>query len=264
MKLEIIEAKPAQKAFPHPLLFIHPLGHAAWYWQENFIPYFAAHGFHCYVMSLRGHGESEGKKNLRWTSIKSFLADIENTIAKLPANPVLIGDSLGGMLVRKFLEKYRPPAAVLMSPASQRAAWSFSFKVLQKHPLLFLQLNSTFNVKPLYSTPALYREVFCSEELPEELVKKYQSKTDNDSYRLYAELLFGFDKPKNQTAKTPTLLLTGGKDFTFPKSSYDKIQKELKAKRIALPSLPHEMATDTNWQLAADSIIQWLHELKNK
>ena len=95
-------------------------------------------------------------------------------------------------------------------------------------------------------------------------MKKYQSKTDNDSYRLYAELLFGFDKPKNQTAKTPTLLLTGGKDFTFPKSSYDKIQKELKAKRIALASLPHEMATDTNWQLVADSIIQWLHELKNK
>ena len=216
MKLEIIEAKPAQKAFPHPLLFIHPLGHAAWYWQENFLPYFAAHGFHCYAMSLRGHGESEGKKNLRWTSIKSFLADIENTIAKLPANPVLIGDSLGGMLVRKFLEKYRPPAAVLMSPASQRAAWSFSFKVLQKHPLLFLQLNTTFNVKPLYSTPALYREVFCSEELPEELVKKYQSKTDNDSYRLYAELLFALTNQKIRPQKRPRSCSRAARTLLFP------------------------------------------------
>ncbi len=153
-----------------------------------------------------------------------------------------------------------------MSPASQRAAWSFSFKnVLQKHPLLFLQLNTTFNVKPLYSTPALYREVFCSEELPEELVKKYQSKTDNDSYRLYAELLFGFDKPKNQTIwKNAHAPAHGRQGLYFSQVELRQIQKELKAKRIALPSLPHEMATDTNWQLAADSIIQWLHELKNK
>ena len=175
--LELIEARPPQKAFPHPLLFIHPIGHAAWYWQENFLPYFAAQGFHCCAMSLRGHGESEGKANLRWTSIKSYLADIENTIGRLPASPVLIGDSLGGMLVRKFLEKNTPPAAVLMSPASQSGAWSFSFKVLRRHPLLFLQLN---------------------------------------------------------------------------------------AKRIARPGLPHEMATDTNWQLTADSIIEWLLQLKNQ
>lgn len=264
MKLELLEAKPAHKAFPNPILFIHPLGHAAWYWQENFLPYFAAQGFHCYAISLRGHGKSEGKEKLRWTSIKSYLADIEKTIAELPGHPVLIGDSLGGMLVRKFMEKHTLPAVVLMSPASQSAAWHFSLKVLRKHPLLFLQLNTRFCVKPLYATPALYREVFCGDELPEEWVQKYLAKAENDSYRMYTELLLGLGEPKYIGSKPPVLLLSGGKDKTFPKSSYDNIQKQLNAVRITLPSLPHQMALDQSWQLAADSIIQWLQGLKNQ
>jgi pimeloyl-ACP methyl ester carboxylesterase len=262
MKLELIEAKPDRRAYPHPLLFVHPLGHAAWYWEENFLRYFAAQGFHCFAMSLRGHGQSEGKDHLRWASTKDYLADIAAAAAQLPARAVLVGDSLGGMLVRKYLEKNAPPAAVLLSPASQRGAWHFSLKVLRKHPLLFLQLNTTFHVKPLYSTPQLYREVFCGDQLPEGLVKKYQSKTDNDSYRMYTELLLGLAEPKRYAAQTPVLLLTGSEDRTFPKSSYDKIETQLGAKRVELPGLPHEMALDTHWQLAADSIIQWLFTLK--
>ncbi|MBC7517162.1 MAG: alpha/beta hydrolase [Alkalinema sp. FL-bin-369] len=43
-----------------PIFFVHGAWHAAWC-RENFLPYFANHGYAAYAVSLRGHGTSEGR-----------------------------------------------------------------------------------------------------------------------------------------------------------------------------------------------------------
>ncbi len=41
MKLEIISREPPVLKFDAPLLFVHGSCHAAWSWDENFLPFFA-------------------------------------------------------------------------------------------------------------------------------------------------------------------------------------------------------------------------------
>src|SRR5512144_1553366 len=114
MRLEIISKAPRQKTHETPLLFLHGAWHAAWCW-ENFLPYFAEQGYETHALSLRGHGNSEGRERIRWFSARDYVADLAQTVDGLGTPPVLIAHSMGGYITQKYLESYTLPAAVLLS-----------------------------------------------------------------------------------------------------------------------------------------------------
>lgn len=113
--LEILAAPAAQSrpGMP-PLLFIHGAYTAAWCWAEHFLPYFAQAGFNCQALSLSGHGASRRRDHLDSYSIDDYIKDVAEVTAQLPVPPVLIGHSMGGFVVQKYLEQYPAAAAVLM------------------------------------------------------------------------------------------------------------------------------------------------------
>ncbi|MDP3037506.1 MAG: alpha/beta fold hydrolase, partial [Rhodocyclaceae bacterium] len=92
--LEVVAATPAEPlpGMP-PLLFLHGAYTAAWCWQEHFLSFFAAAGFHCYAPSLSGHGGSRRRERLDSYSIDDYVADVAEAAAALPVPPVLIGHS---------------------------------------------------------------------------------------------------------------------------------------------------------------------------
>ena len=81
-RLEILEALPEVETTRPPLLFVHGAFAGAWTFAEHFLPYFAAHGFPAYALSLRGHGESYGRDSLTWASLADFVDDLEETVRK--------------------------------------------------------------------------------------------------------------------------------------------------------------------------------------
>src|SRR4028118_1867319 len=98
MRLEVISREPQKKLSETPLLFVHGSCHAAWCWEENFLDYFAARGFDSHAVSLRGHGKSEGKEKLRWTSVRDYVSDVAQIADRFQNKPVVIGHSLGGLV----------------------------------------------------------------------------------------------------------------------------------------------------------------------
>ncbi|EMY03062.1 alpha/beta hydrolase domain protein [Leptospira interrogans str. 2002000626] len=61
-------------------------------------------------MDLRGHGKSPNQNGkFRWNSIRNYVQDVEEVIKKLPQFPILIGHSMGGLIVQKILEKIMFP-----------------------------------------------------------------------------------------------------------------------------------------------------------
>lgn len=67
MKLEVITEHSQLLSHSTPLLFIHGAWHGAWCW-EKFLSYFAEHGYESHALSLRGHGNSEGRGGIRCTA----------------------------------------------------------------------------------------------------------------------------------------------------------------------------------------------------
>jgi non-heme chloroperoxidase len=111
---EVLVQLPVGKPKAPPLLFVHGAYTAAWCWEEHFLPFFAAAGYPAYALSLSGHGASPGRKHLDSFSIADYVKDVATVVATLPAPPVLVGHSMGGFVVQKYLEDNEAPGAVLM------------------------------------------------------------------------------------------------------------------------------------------------------
>jgi pimeloyl-ACP methyl ester carboxylesterase len=114
--LEVIEKGSCTATHPTPLLFVHGAWHAAWCWDEHFLDFFANTGFRAVAVSLRGHGASTSSTRSSAASFADHVDDVQCAVDMLGSQPILVGHSLGGLVVQKYLENHDAPAAVLMAP----------------------------------------------------------------------------------------------------------------------------------------------------
>ncbi|MCA9928960.1 MAG: alpha/beta hydrolase [Anaerolineales bacterium] len=255
----LISRQPQSQSFPHPLLFVHGAWHGAWCWDVNFLPYFAGRGFAAHALNLRGHGESSSAKTLRWARIKHYVADVAEAAAALPASPIVIGHSMGGLIVQKYLETYHAPAGVLLASLPPSGALRTTFSYMRRHPLAFLKTNLTMNLGPIVGTPSLAQEMLFSETLPEDELASYFAQLQDESYWAYVDMML-LNLPKPERVKAPMLVLGGERDRIF---SVDEVRKTAVAYRTAPTFFPmaHNMMVEPGWQDVADTIIAWLRQL---
>ena len=260
MRLEMIAREPETEARPTPILFIHGAWHAAWCWEENFLPYFASQGYSSHAVSLRGHGGSEGHERLFWTGVKGYIDDVVETAGKLEKPPVLVGHSMGGWIIQKYLEKHSAPAAVLLAPVPVKGAMGFALRIARRHPLSILKFLVTLKPYHIAGSPDLAQEWFFSADMPKEEVAEYFSRLQNESYRAIQEMLF-FALPKPQKVKkTPMLLLGAANDDIFTVEGERKTARAYGIQAEIFPDMAHDMMLEDGWQDVADRIIAWLRE----
>ena len=109
MRLEVIENHPQSLKSKKPILLIHGMWHGAWCWKPKFMPYLEKLGFKAYALSLSNHGGSPRRKNMNLLRISDYVNDVKQVVDSLEDTPVLIGHSMGGFVVQKYLEKYQAP-----------------------------------------------------------------------------------------------------------------------------------------------------------
>ena len=262
MKLEIISKFPskAQKNSP-PILFIHGAWHAVWCWDVNFLDYFTNQGFEVHAISLRGHGKSEGWEKLRWTRVADYVADLQRTIQEMERVPILVGHSMGGLVVQKYLENASVPGAVLLAPVPIDGVLKTALKFLRRHPLLFAKMNLTLSLQPFISTNELIRDAFFSKSISQEQLIQYAKNLQDESYLGFLDMLV-FALPKPEKVKTPVLILGAEKDNIFSANQIRKTAEAYNTKEEIIPDMAHDMMVEPGWQAVADKIINWLHEQK--
>jgi pimeloyl-ACP methyl ester carboxylesterase len=134
--LEVIDKGSSSEAHQAALLFAHGATLGAWTWQDNFFDFFADNGYRAIALNLRGHGGSPVSKPLNKCTIADYVDDVRSVAATVPATPVLIGHSMGGFIVQKYLETGTAPAAVLVSSAPPRTWFLTGLRLARKHPWL--------------------------------------------------------------------------------------------------------------------------------
>ena len=257
MQLDIISREPTSDARPTPILFVHGMWHAAWCWAEHFMPYFAQRGYSAYALSLRGHGDSEGRERLRWTSLADYVADVAQVAGQLPSPPVLIGHSMGGMVIQKYLESHQAPAAALLASTPPKGVIPATLRVARKHPFIFLKANLTLSMYPIISTPSLAREAFFSADMPEENVTAYFDRMQDESHRAYLDLMI-LNLPRPARVQTPILVLGAGSDTIISPTDVEATARAYSTQAEFFPNMAHDMMLEAGWQTVADRILGWL------
>ncbi len=261
-RLEVISHFPEAQTHQTPILFLHGAWHGAWVWEDYFLPYFAKQGFSVHAFSLRAHGFSEGKDFLRWASIGDYVTDLVQVARSLPTPPVIVGHSLGGFVVQKYLEDYDAPAAVLLAPAPAFGGWKYTMRTLRSDPRGYLRAGVTLSPYALINTVERAHATFFSPQMPREEVAKHFARMQDDSFRAYLDFV-AFAHPDIERVRErnrPMLIIGGAQDRVFPAAEIEDLGKLYGADVTMLPDTAHDIMLEASWQAAADRMIAWLKE----
>jgi non-heme chloroperoxidase len=258
MKLEVITRTPIGQPRPTPLLFVHGAYSAAWVWDCHFLPFFADRGYQALALSLRGHGDSAGHERLWSWRLRDYVADVEQVAAALPRPPVLIGHSMGGLVVQKVLHRRPVPAAVLLAPVPPHGLLGSLLSIALTNPQLHCEL--TWAV----TDGAVRRALFTDDRRSGDgEVRGYLERFQPESTLVLFDLL-GLDLPPSlPRLELPVLVLGAEHDGFLPALSgaLEATARTYRTRAEVVPGIAHAMMLERGWEAVARRILDWLETM---
>jgi pimeloyl-ACP methyl ester carboxylesterase len=245
--LELVHAPGRVDAGRPPLLFVHGLGHGAWCWH-NWLEAAAAAGHQAHALSFRGHGGSEG--SVAGARLRDYIADTVRAAASIAhGEVVLIGHSVGGLVIQHALPTIKPRAAVLLASISARPAIGTTMSVVRRHPTQGLRLIAGL---PLHLGPDM---LFPG--LDAEAAAASMGRMTADSALVQYQLLAHTPAPL-PSPSIPMLSVATIDDRVVPIRTTRATARRYGATIRELRGIGHDMMLDTGWRGAWDVVDLWL------
>jgi len=238
-----------------PLLFVHGAFIGAWCWDEHFLQYFADRGYDAWAVDLRGHADDEDPEDL--ASIDDYVADMLLAVDQLKAPPVLIGHSMGAIVVQRALRRARARAVSLLAPVPPQGLLGSSFMLAANNPEIFNEINKIQLFDGLAGTPDGVRRAIFSQQLPPPDVKRYMRRMRHESQRA----LFDLSWPQHfwiERVKIPVQVIGAADDLFFPPSLVEDAARLHGVETEIVPDIAHALMLDMNWEKVAQRLAAWL------
>jgi pimeloyl-ACP methyl ester carboxylesterase len=253
--LEVLEELPSTPPRHRPILFVHGAWHAAWCWAEHFLPYFAGRGYPAVALSLRGHGQSAGHAGIRGYRLMDYVADVATVAARWSDPPIIIGHSMGGWIVQKYLEHYSAPAVVLLAPMSCAGIRQTTLRSAMRFPPAWLRLILTGQI----TNRQMAHFSFWLADMPMAQVDAYYRRLEPESLQVIPDSCqIPLGTPCDPL---PILVLGAADDMIFTPESIQTIAQRYQIRAEILPNTAHDMMLGAGWQRVANRIAAWLEAL---
>ena len=259
--LELIDKGQPSTEHPHPLLFVHGAFHDGSSWDVNFLDYFVERGFRVLAPSLRGHSSSPAGKPLRLCSIADFVDDVASIANSLAHQPILVGHSMGGFVIQKYLESNDAPAGVLLASAPPRGHLRSMLRIVRRNPWRCSKFALSGRPTDLYGgTLAGARDLFFTAETPESVIGEGTARLQPDSTRAILIDMVARELVKTERIDTPLLVLGGEQDAIYRDSDVRATARAHGTEASFIPDMGHEMMLEPGWATVAERIRSWLTE----
>jgi pimeloyl-ACP methyl ester carboxylesterase len=257
--LEVIEKRPSRESDKTPVLFVHGAWHGAWCWDEHFLDFFAEKGYPSLAVSLRGHGKSPAPKPMQFCSMADLVDDVDSVAKSLPRPPVVVGHSMGGFVVQKYLESHDAPAAVLLASAPVSGVAGFLLRKFRRHPWLTgTELAKTKSLRSIGGTPELARESFFSELTSDADVVRYTARLGEEYLGKHVLDMLLLNLPRPDLVTAPLLVMGAEKDVCFTQQEVHGTARAYHVEAEIFPKMGHDMMLEPGWDLVAERIHEWL------
>jgi pimeloyl-ACP methyl ester carboxylesterase len=258
--LELIDKGSAGADHPAPVLFVHGGFHAAWCWDKHFLEYFAERGFRAAAVSLRAHGGSTTTQPLRSCTVADYVEDVASAIARVGGAAVLVGHSMGGFVIQRYLQTHDAPAAVLLASVPPSGTLRISLRLFRRRPLLHLKTLTVGDARDIVGTPVLARETLFSPYTPEPVVRECLGRLESESIRATAYDMIRGPLPQPDHVKTPMLVLGAESDGFVGADLVHATALAYGTTAEIVSGMGHNMMVEPGWGAVADRIIGWLGE----
>jgi pimeloyl-ACP methyl ester carboxylesterase len=254
--LELLYCPETEGASRPPVVFVHGAYVGAWCWAEHFLGWFAGQGYPAYALSLRGHGRSAGRDRLHQFGLDDYAADLGFALAGIAGPPLLVGHSMGAIVVQKYLEGGAAAAAAFLCPVPPTGLLPASWSLAMTRPALFAEINA-MAVGGRPSPAALREALFAGPLAPEELARHYE-RMQGESRRALLDMSW-WGLPQRWRMNLPaSLVLAAEHDVLIPRAQAELAARHLEAEFRVLPGLGHAVMLESGWLGAAQALGDWL------
>jgi pimeloyl-ACP methyl ester carboxylesterase len=200
--------------------------------------------------------------------IDDVVSHYEGIISDLPAKPIVIGHSFGGLITQRLLASGNAVAGIAIDPAPIRGVFYLPPSALKVSSVV---LRSPGNRNRAISlTKEQFRYGFANAVSADEATELYEQWAIPSPGKPLFEAAFANFQPhspaKVDTRKTdrgPLLVTAGGRDHTVP-AAISRATVRLYGKSHAVtdlrqfPDKGHSLIVDSGWREVADVCLTWL------
>jgi len=203
--IEHIIQLPATRTHKTPLLFQHGAWHGAWCWQQ-WMDYFSSLGYEVHAISLPGHGNSSTNKgHINFYTFKDYVQTLAAEVETISPRPVVIGHSLGGAILQKYLESHQLPGAVLLATLPANGLLPMSFRLTKMRPLVTVAGMLRWNLYDWVRTPQLAKDLFLNSETKVDVTAFHQKLVREMTNQFQIFIPFAKANPN----RSPVLVIAG-------------------------------------------------------
>ncbi len=239
------------------ILLVHGAWHGPWCW-DGFAQRLAGAGHDVRTVRLRGHDGSPGRL---WYRVSDYVRDVSEAANRFPESPVVVGHSLGGLVVAKYLERGRAKGAVLLAPIPQAGSLTAIIRLASRHPLILARANLTLRLRPFVTSRALVRELFFTPETSQPLVDDVWGRLQDESYLAFLDTLVVRARPG--TIRVPVLVMGAEHDRFFTAAEVRRTAAAYDTRAEMVAGIGHDMMLDQGWRQVADRIDTWITDFKS-
>jgi pimeloyl-ACP methyl ester carboxylesterase len=249
------------------IVFIHGMYMIPLAW-EKWMAYFEGKGYTCFAPAWPDRDQPVEilrqkclSPELGKLSLNGVVQTYTEFIESLPEKPILIGHSMGGLIVQLLLQKNLATAGVAIDSAPPMGVltpkWSF-LRSNFPHITPFVSLDN-----PVRMSFRRFQYTFVNGLPLAEQEAAYDRYVVPESRRIPRESLtarIDFNKPH-----PPLLLIAGSNDHLIPASLSRTIYKRYKSSPSVtffkeFPGRTHYIIGQKNWEEVANYILSWFNE----
>lgn len=255
-----------------PVLFIHGLWLHARSW-DSWIDHFTAAGYEASAPGWPGDPETVDEARNRPEAladhgIDDVVSHYAQIIADLPARPILIGHSFGGMIAQRLLGEDLAVGAIAIDAAQIKGVLPLPLSALKATLPVFK--NPANRHRSVSLTAEQFRFAFGNAipaEESDELFDRWVIPAPGKPLFEAAAANVNPHSPAkvatDNQGRGPLLLIMGGKDHTVPESVTKSTLKQYRHSDavtdiLEFPDRAHSLTIDHGWHEVADSCLSWL------
>lgn len=229
------------------ILFVHGAGHAAWCWREHFTGWFAARGYTVAAPDLPCHGDLD-HRGIKTVPLSTYVDAVAGAAGRLAPPLILIGHSMGGFIIQKYLENAGAELAILLASTPPAGARGMVRRMATRRPLTFAKTMMTGKAT---DSPGRTRDYFFSPGTPASVVTECHHRLQPESMQVMKDMMAPLH-PERVTA--PVVVLGAEHDWLV--APPEDLIATARAYRTTARTLPsgHDMMLDTAWEQAAAAI----------
>jgi alpha-beta hydrolase superfamily lysophospholipase len=241
---------------------VHGLGeHGGRY--EAFAQRLGNYGFSTFVLDLRGHGLSDGRRG-HVRRFEVFLQDVDRFRREIQGlidvgSPMfLLGHSMGGLIALRYLEEFDTPfrGGIIVSPwlatAMPVPRWKVTLAGVLNRVLPAIPIKSNIPAEHLSRDPAIVRE-YRDDPLVHSSVTP----------RLFSEasIAMGLVLQRSDRIRVPLMFALAGADQVVATPRSEAFARSLSAKDVKIHVYEdsyHEIFNDLDRSLALNDLRTWI------